>query len=145
MSNVEELRTKFQEFQIACKTILPKVDPVFVEDVILREQQNPQEQPMYTIEVFSDGINPEDEKGYTSRHRNDAIHTSSLTHYVINHKISLETLERIQKYTDVQEIKGEFSVVPLQVEWTNVENAMTADWGGMLLHEEHFKPLGLIV
>jgi len=41
MSNVEELRTKFQEFQIACKTILPKVDPVFVEDVILREQQKP--------------------------------------------------------------------------------------------------------
>ena len=26
MSNVEELRTKFREFQIACKTILPKVD-----------------------------------------------------------------------------------------------------------------------
>jgi hypothetical protein len=37
------------------------VDPLLVEDVILHEQQNPQEQPMYTIEVFSDGSgNPED-------------------------------------------------------------------------------------
>ncbi|MDP9289092.1 MAG: hypothetical protein M3P08_12965 [Thermoproteota archaeon] len=31
------------------------------------------------------------------------------THYVINYKISLETLGKIQKYTDVQEIKGEYS------------------------------------
>jgi hypothetical protein len=55
MSNVEELRRKFQEFRTACKTILPKVDPMLVEDVILRQQQNPQEQLMYTVEVFTDG------------------------------------------------------------------------------------------
>lgn len=111
MSNVEELRTKFQEFQIACKTILPKVDPVFVEDVILREQQNPKEQSMYTIEVFSDGSrNPEDVKQdiLADTGMTPSIHDHG-THYVINHKISLETLERIQKYTDVQEIKGEYS------------------------------------
>ena len=31
------------------------------------------------------------------------------THYIVNSKITLETLERIQKYTDVQEIIGEHS------------------------------------
>jgi len=30
-------------------------------------------------------------------------------HYIVNQKISLETLEKIQKYPDVQEIKGEYS------------------------------------
>lgn len=84
---------------------------MFVEDVILREQQNPQEQPMYTIEVFSDGSrNPEDVKKdiLADTGMTPSIHDHG-THYVINHKISLETLERIQKYTDVQEIKGEYS------------------------------------
>lgn len=109
MSNVEELRTKFQEFRIACKTILPKVDPVLLEDVILREQQNPQEQPMYTIEVFSDGSrNPVKKDIPADTGMTPSIHDHG-THYVINHKISLETLERIPKYTDVQEIKGEYS------------------------------------
>jgi hypothetical protein len=39
MSDVEELRRKYQEFRTSCKTILPKVDPVLIEDVILRQQQ----------------------------------------------------------------------------------------------------------
>ena len=30
---------------------------MLVEDVILRQQQNPQEQLMYTVEVFTDGSN----------------------------------------------------------------------------------------
>ena len=55
MSAVEELRRRFQEFRTACKTILPKVDPMLVEDVILRQKQNPHEQLMYTVEVFTDG------------------------------------------------------------------------------------------
>jgi len=28
---------------------------MLVQDMVLRQQQNPQEQPMYTVEVFSDG------------------------------------------------------------------------------------------
>ena len=65
---------------------------------------------MYTIEVFSDGSrNPEDVKKdiLADTGMTPSVHDHG-THYVINHKISLETLERIQKYTDVQEIKGEY-------------------------------------
>jgi hypothetical protein len=111
MSNVEELRRRFQDFRTSCKTVLPKVDPLLIEDVILRQQQNAQEELMYTVEVFSDGSrNPEDVK-------KDILEDTGMvpsiydqgTHYVVNHKITLETLERIQKYPDVQEIKGEYS------------------------------------
>ena len=64
-----------------------------------------------TIEVFSDGSrNPEGVKKdiLADTGMTPSIHDHGM-HYVINHKISLETLERIQKYTDVQEIKGEYS------------------------------------
>jgi hypothetical protein len=54
MANIEDIRRKFEEFQTACKSALPKVDPLLVQDVIIHQQQNPQVQPMYTIEVFSD-------------------------------------------------------------------------------------------
>jgi len=111
MSNVEELRRRYQDFRTSCKTILPKVDPLLIEDIILRQQEEPQEPLMYTVEVFSDGSRkPEDVK-------NDIVAETGMvpaiydegTHYVVNHKITLEMLERIQKHTDVQEIKGEYS------------------------------------
>ena len=98
-------------FQTACKTVLPKVDPMLVQDMVLRQQQNPQEQPMYTVEVFSDGSrSPEVVK-------KDILADTGMvpsvyehgTHYVVNHKTTLGTLERIQKYPDVQEIKGKYS------------------------------------
>ncbi|MGB6533725.1 MAG: hypothetical protein WA323_03085 [Candidatus Nitrosopolaris sp.] len=111
MSNVEEIRRKFQEFQTTCKTILPKVDPLLVEDVILRQQQNPQEQLMYTVEVFSDGSrNPEDVKKdiLAATGTVPSIHDDA-THYVVWSKTTLETLERIQQYSDVQEIKGDYT------------------------------------
>ena len=47
--------TKLDEFQTARKTILPEVDPLFVQNVILsQQQQNPQEQLPTTFEMFSD-------------------------------------------------------------------------------------------
>ena len=102
---------RLKGFRTACNTILPKVDPLLVEDVILRQQHIPQEQLIYTIDVLSDGSrNPDDIK-------KDILADTGMvpsiyehgTHYVVNQKISLETLEKIQKYPDVQEIKGEYS------------------------------------
>jgi hypothetical protein len=96
MFNVEVLRRRFQK--------------LLIEDVILRQQENPQEPLMYTVEVSSDGSrNPEDVKKdmVADTGMVPAIYDQG-THYVVNHKITLETLGRIQKYTDV-EIKGEYS------------------------------------
>jgi hypothetical protein len=46
--------TRANEFQTAYKTILPKLDPVLVENVILSQLQSPQEQLPATVEVFPD-------------------------------------------------------------------------------------------
>lgn len=111
MSNTEEIKRKYQEFQTACKTTLPKVDILLIQDLVIRQLQNPEKQSLYTIEIFSDGSrNMEDV-------RNDILSTTGMvpsihdkgTHYVINSKLTLETLETIQKYPDVIEIKGEYT------------------------------------
>jgi hypothetical protein len=111
MSNIEEIKRKYQEFQTACKTTLPKVDALLVEDLVIRQLQNPEKQSMYTIEVFSDGSrNMEDVRNdiLAATGTAPSIHDKG-THYVINSKVTLETLETIQKYPDVIEIKGEYT------------------------------------
>jgi hypothetical protein len=106
------------------------VDPVFVEDVILREQQNPQEQPMYTIEVFSDGSrNPEDVKKdiLADTGMTPSIHDHG-THYVINHKKALKLLREYKSIRMSKRSKGNIPAAPLQVELrTNAENAIMAE------------------
>ena len=44
MSNIEEIKRKYQEFQTACKTTLPKVDALLIEDLVIRQLQNPEKQ-----------------------------------------------------------------------------------------------------
>ena len=102
---------RLNEFQTACKTILPKVDPMLVADMILHQQRNPQEQLMYTVKVLSDGSrDPEDvKKDILGDTGTVPLVCEHGTHYIVNTKITLETLEKIQKYTDVQEIIGEHS------------------------------------
>ena len=66
---------------------------------------------MYTIEIFSDGSrNPEEIRDDILAHTGTvpSIHDNG-THYVVTHKITLETLEAVQKYPDVLEITGEYS------------------------------------
>ena len=69
-----------------------------------------------TIEVFSDGIESRNDV------RNDrlavmemapSIHDNG-THYVINSRVTFETLETIQKYPDVIEIKESILAARLQ-------------------------------
>jgi hypothetical protein len=109
---------RLKGFQTACNTILPKVDPLLVEDVILRQQHIPQEQLIYTIDVLSDGSrNPDDIK-------KDILADTGMvpsiyehgTHYVVNQKISLETLEKIQKYPMYKRSNGNILAAMLQGE-----------------------------
>ena len=95
---------------------MPKVDAQLVEDLVIRQLQNPEKQSMYTLEVFSDGSRSTDDV------RNDILAATGMvpsihdngTHYVINSKVTLETLETIQKYPDVIEIKESILAAPLR-------------------------------
>jgi len=112
MPQIEELIRKFEEFQMACKTILPGVDRRLIEDLILHQQENPNIEYMYKIETFT-------KKGADVNKIKKAILDKtgmvpevydSGTHYVINHKLTLEMLKEILLEGDeiILGIRGEF-------------------------------------
>lgn len=110
-TEIVEIKAQLEQLQNTYRQYLPKVDPRLIEDLLIRQQQNPEKQFLYTIEVFSDGSrNTEDVRSniLAATGMVPSIHDNG-THYVANHKVTLETLESIQKYPDVLEIKGEYS------------------------------------
>jgi hypothetical protein len=109
-TEIVQINQQFEELHNTYKRYLPKVDPALLEDLLLRQLENPGKEFLYTLEVFSDGSRN------TEHVRNDILaHTGMVpsihdngTHYVVNHKITLDTLQAIQKYPDVLEITGEY-------------------------------------
>ena len=112
MPQIEELIRKFEEFQMACKTILPGVDRRLIEDLFLHQQENPNIEYMYKIETFT-------KKGADVNKIKKAILDKtgmvpevydSGTHYVINHKLTLEMLKEILLEGDeiILGIRGEY-------------------------------------
>ena len=89
----EDLILKFEEFQNACRTILPGVNRHLIEDLILHQQENPNIEYMYKIETFTrKGIDVNkikkailDKIGMVPEVYDDG------THYVVNQKLTLET------------------------------------------------------
>ena len=47
----QDIQTKYNEFQKACSTILPKIDRKLVEDLLYHQQGDPNTKPKYFIEV----------------------------------------------------------------------------------------------
>jgi hypothetical protein len=52
MSDLQELRENFKRIQESLLKVFPKVDPQLLVDLLLREQQDPLNAPIYTLEVF---------------------------------------------------------------------------------------------
>jgi len=52
MSDLDELRQNFRKIQESFSRVLPKVDPQLLVDLLIREQQDPNNLPIYTLEVF---------------------------------------------------------------------------------------------
>ncbi|MGC2427188.1 MAG: hypothetical protein WA421_09145, partial [Nitrososphaeraceae archaeon] len=53
LNEVSEIKNQFEKLQRKYQTHLPKVDPYFVYDLLLRQQKNPTTMCMYNIEVFT--------------------------------------------------------------------------------------------
>ena len=108
---IEDLIQKFEEFQMACKTIIPGVDRRLIENLILHQQEDPNLEYMYKIEIFT-------RKGTDSNKFKKAILDKtgmvsgvydSGTHYLVNHKLTLEKLKEISQCDqNILEIRGEY-------------------------------------
>ena len=108
---LQELRLKYQSLQGAYRKTLPKVDPDLIDDLLSREQDDPDTRLMYTIEVFTrEGIDTEVARWYISDKTGmmPAIYDHG-THYVTDQKLTLEMLKEISDSDDVIEVTGEYS------------------------------------
>ena len=109
------LRIEYEKLYAIYNTILPKVKPALIDDLLSREidyyDNDGKNSPMYTVEVFTKkGIDTEQAKMYIIQKTGmvPSIHDHG-THYVTNQKLTLEILKEISDCEDVLEVAGEYS------------------------------------
>lgn len=110
-SELFELRGQFEELQKKYRQYLPNVDPALIDDILLRQMENPGAAPMYMVEVFvKPGMDPQrgreiviEKTGATP-----AIYDNG-THYAAHHRLTLELLKEISGMEGVIEVTGEYS------------------------------------
>jgi len=108
------LRIEYEKLHAVYKTILPKVKPALIADLLSREEDchtDGKDAPMYTVEVFTKkGINSEEAKMYIIEKTGmvPSVYDRG-THYVTNQKITLEIIKEISDCDDVLEVAGEYS------------------------------------
>ena len=110
VSKVEEVRRKFKESCDVYKSILPKVDPKLIEDLLKRVKATGKDALPYTIEVFAkQRVDTEAAREYiiSKTGMAPAIFDSG-THYVTNQRLTLEMLKEISDSPDVEEVHGSF-------------------------------------
>jgi hypothetical protein len=111
MSELLEIKKRFEELQNKYQACLPKVDPDLIHDLLTRQQENPQVTPIYMLEVFTKpGIDSQAARNYIFEKTGmvAAIYDHG-THYVTNQKLTLETLKEISNSEDVLEVAGEYT------------------------------------
>ena len=108
---LNRMREQFSELQKTYSKVLPKVDPVLINDLLGRETSSTAEKPFsYTIEVFTkDGIDTEIAKNYI--YEKTGKMPSLLdngTHYVTTQNLTLGILKEISESEDVVDIRGSY-------------------------------------
>jgi hypothetical protein len=111
MLPLDRMREQFSELQDTYRSVLPKVDPVLLNDLLGRETSTTAEKPFsYTIEVFTkDGIDKEIAKNYI--YEKTGKMPSLLdngTHYVTTQNLTLEILKEISDSDDVVDVRGSY-------------------------------------
>jgi len=106
-----EIKDQFLELQKKYQEHLPKVDPELIDDLLLRQMENPRVAPMYMIEVFTKpGLDTEEVRRYIigKTGMSPAIYDKG-THYVTNQELTLDILKEISDSEDVIEVTGGYT------------------------------------
>src|SRR5919204_2622219 len=110
-AELQELKTVFQGLQTLYQTYLPKVDPILIHDLLVREEQKSERAPFYMVEIFTkEGTDSDAMKNHIFEKTGmlPAIYDHG-THYVTNQRLSLEALKEICEYEEVLEVTGEYT------------------------------------
>lgn len=109
-SELDGLRNLFFAWKNGCQETLPKVNPTLIADLIERQQQGHHE-PIYMVEMFTkSGLDSEKIRNILWERIGvmPEIYDNG-THYVVNHKFTLEMLKNISDHDDVMAIKGDYT------------------------------------
>ena len=106
-----EIQTKYDEFQKACKTILPKIDRKLIEEFLYRQQDDPGTRPMYCIEVTTkEGLDTQKIKDLVWSKIGEIPDIDNHgTYYRIEHVLTLEALRQLSDYEFVLSVKGSYT------------------------------------
>jgi hypothetical protein len=112
LSALSEIRKFFHGLQTLYQTYLPKVDPNLVNDLLSRQQHQKDNDsaPFYMVEIFTKKTDEEKKREYIIRKTGMApsIHDHG-THYVTNHRLTLELLNELSEPDDVIEVTGDYT------------------------------------
>ena len=111
MSELQEIRSVFKGLQTLYQTYLPKVDPVLLNDLLVREKNKSERAPFYMVEVFTKpGTNSEWCKYHIWKTAGfvPAIYDKG-THYATNMRLTLDILKRLDEFEFVEEITGDYT------------------------------------
>lgn len=108
-SGREEILAAMDQFEKLQEKYLPKVDHKLVIDLFSRLREDPNDRPMYTIEAFLDGGDPEEIRNEVIRLTGTApqMHDRG-THLVAHHRMDYELLKQIQDNPKVREVTGTY-------------------------------------
>ena len=108
INEMQRIRTRFDDLQGLFQRYLPNVDPDLIYDLLTRSRENPGVTPTYTLEIYTkkevDSVKTI-EFIYKITGAMATVYDSG-THYVINQKLSLNTLKSISGLKDIIEITG---------------------------------------
>jgi len=111
VKKIQEIRIVFQGLQTLYDTYLPKVDPVLIHDLLIRERQSDKGMPFYMVEIFT-------KPGTDSTKIKDSIFNKTGmipavydngTHYVTNQRLNLEMLKELSDSESVLEVTGDYT------------------------------------
>ena len=110
MSQLTEISNRFKELQEKYSQYLPKIDPALINDLLLRQIENPSVTPLFMVEIFlKSGINMEDLRAAIKEKTSmNATMYDNDTHCVITQKLTMEKLKEISEIDGVFEIAGKY-------------------------------------
>src|SRR5919107_3553376 len=115
MGRLEDLKGVVMKLQTECSTMFQKVSPRLIQEVLSVQRLNPNQIPMFTLEVITKkagegGIDCDTirEHIWNTTGKMPAIYGNG-THYVTNQMLTLETLKRLNDFEHVLKVTGEYS------------------------------------
>jgi hypothetical protein len=108
---IKEIKRVYSGLETMYRTYFPKSDPSLIDDLLRRFEKNPDISPIYMVEVFTRaGDDPEVAKEYIIQKTGmvPAVYENG-THFVTNHKLTLEILKEISDFDAVLEVAAEYT------------------------------------